>query len=227
MNAKEKESVLYTNGYCHNFDVTGYSSVKLHMWSIGDYIVSENESKAVATHAAYEHYLASEKEQSASETPSMMQSLETVFENIADNRDKDAETIAQLRKALEAERAKNEALLWKVEALREGLLLIGSGAEASIRLVEEKPSLGSGQLEGISIIAKEVLEATKTKALQAPKEAGQSEVTLENHDADEFTTQDLEFFARQDNPEKFWYYGELSERQKTMIAKRRQELKES
>lgn len=68
MNAKQKESVLYTNGYCHNFDVTGYSSVKLHMWSIGDYIVSENESKAVATHAAYEHYLASEKEQVASET---------------------------------------------------------------------------------------------------------------------------------------------------------------
>jgi hypothetical protein len=50
---------------------------------------------------------------------------------------------------------------WKVEAMREGLLLIGSGAEASVRLVDEKPQLGSGQLEGISIIAKEVLEATK------------------------------------------------------------------
>jgi hypothetical protein len=59
---------------------------------------------------------------------------------------------------------------------------------------------------------------------EAPATVTLSEGDFPNHDADDFTKADLELFARQDNPEKFWYYQELGERQKAAIASRRKEL---
>jgi len=72
-------------------------------------------------------------------------------------------------------------------------------------------------------------QAPTTEAPQAPAPVADVTLTSEAdefppHDADDFSQADLEFFAHQTNPEKFWYYEELSPRQKAAIAARRQTL---
>jgi hypothetical protein len=81
----------------------------------------------------------------------------------------------------------------------------------------------------IAYIRKELMDVLSSQAPAPLANEAVSEVTLSegdfpNHDADDFTKADLEFFARQDNPEKFWYYEELSPRQKAAIASRRKAL---
>lgn len=121
---------------------------------------------------------------------------------------------------LEAENARMKALINECEqAIRAGFSAIAELSHAPYLDVSEQTALMNRVHDNLYDF---------NQALQAPA-APQEAVTLTvdelpNHDADDFTQTDLEFFARQARPEKFWYYEELSPRQKAAIEARRKEL---
>jgi hypothetical protein len=206
---------LHKHGYYDHKDTGDGNGLPVYKWYTYDSIlVASDTSKAKAAHEAYKHYLAP-IQQITPQAPAPVDILRETNERIAALED---EHDHQLRRAL---RAESELADYKRRFEMENERANGQAGlitrmKAALEQIFEPDAVEIWLKHGQALQAPAPTEAPATVTL--------SEGDFPNHDADDFTKADLELFARQDNPEKFWYYQELGERQKAAIASRRKEL---